>query len=63
LSSQALLAPSVSASRHVSLGGETFGSSTRTGVLPTDRRPGTVSSVQGYYSVSVPAASAALLTR
>ncbi len=61
-SSQALLAPSVSATREVSLGGETFGPSTSAGRLPAERRPA-ISSVQGYYSVSVPAGSAVLLTR
>jgi hypothetical protein len=63
LSSQVLLAPSVSATQHVSLGGETFGSSTRTGRLHAPRRAPQVSSVQGYYSVPVPAGSAVLLTR
>lgn len=63
MTSQALLAPSLSATQGVSLGGETFGSSTRTGRLPAHRRPGRVPAGQGYYSVSVPAGSAVMLSR
>jgi hypothetical protein len=58
-----LRAPALSATSQVTLGGQTFGSSTSTGVLPSDPHPATVSSVLGYYVVHVPPASAVMLTR
>lgn len=63
LRSQSLTAPAVTATSGVSLDGESFGSSTTTGVLAPDRHPATVESVQGRYNVALPGGSAVLLTR
>jgi hypothetical protein len=63
LTSQALKAPSLAATGGVSLGGETFGPSTSTGVLPANPHPTTVPALLGYYTVPLPAGSAVLLTR
>ena len=63
LSSETLSAPSLSATSGVTLGGQSFGARTATGVLPPDPHPGSVPSLLGYYTVAVPAASAVLLTR
>jgi len=57
-----LTAPSLRSSDGVSLGGQTFGSSTSTGVLSGTPEVSTVSPVDGRYAVSLPAGSAALLT-
>ena len=57
-----LQAPSVRASAGVTLGGQSFGAQTATGVLPGPAHPATLSPVKGRYVVSLPAASAALLT-
>ncbi len=56
-----LEAPSVDARGEVTLGGRTFGSETRTGVLPPARTQ-TVTPVRGTYTIALPAGSAALLT-
>jgi hypothetical protein len=58
---QTLQAASVSATSGVTLGGQTFGDETSTGVLPT---PATtpLTPVAGTYTVPLPAGSAALLT-
>jgi hypothetical protein len=57
-----LRAPSVSAQSGVTLGGQSFGAETRTGLLgPPQMQP--VSQLFGSYSIELPAYSAALLTR
>jgi hypothetical protein len=63
LSVQPLLAPSVSATSGVSLGGESFGARTSNGVLPPPRRSAPSQALAGTYTVSVPGGSAVLLTR
>jgi hypothetical protein len=57
-----LRAPSVHATGGVTLGGQTFGAQTTTGVLsgPASHHP--MSPSQGGYPVTVPAASATMLT-
>ena len=57
-----LTAPSLGATGRVSLGGQSFGSSTTTGQLTGSPSTTTVSASGGAYKVSVPAASAAILT-
>jgi Glycosyl hydrolase family 79 C-terminal beta domain len=57
-----LQAPSVSSTNGVTLGGQTFGDQTTTGTLPGPPQTETVTPVLGTYTVTVPAASAALLT-
>jgi hypothetical protein len=57
-----LTAPGLGSAGGVSLGGQTFGSATTTGVLAGAPEVSTVSSVDGRYAVSLPAGSAALLT-
>jgi hypothetical protein len=65
LSVEWLTAPSVSATSGVELGGQTFGPQTTTGALPGP--PGTTqlspSSLFGPFEITVPPASAALLTQ
>jgi hypothetical protein len=56
-----LKAPSAYSTGGVSLGGESFGRSTATGVLPASRSE-SVSARDAAYTVSLPAASAVLLT-
>ncbi|MGE5617535.1 MAG: glycosyl hydrolase family 79 C-terminal domain-containing protein [Candidatus Woesearchaeota archaeon] len=56
-----LLAPSVDARGGVTLGGRTFGGETRTGVLRAPRTQA-VSPRRGTYTITLPPASAALLT-
>ena len=58
---ETLTAPAVNATSGVTLGGQTFGAETSTGTLPT---PGTtpLQSAAGTFTISVPAASAAMLT-
>ena len=63
LSSEALSAPSLSATGGVTLGGQTFGSETTTGTLPGTPTVTPVTPNLGTYTVSLPAASAMLLTR
>ena len=53
---------SLGATGRVSLGGQSFGSSTTTGQLTGSPSTTTVSVSGGAYKVSVPAASAAILT-
>jgi hypothetical protein len=62
LHSQALVAPSVSATGSVTLGGQTFGALTGTGRLPAAQRAAPLAPMRGYYGVAVPAGSAVLLT-
>jgi hypothetical protein len=57
-----LTAPSLDATTGVTLGGQTFGSTTTTGTFPADPAGTTVLPSGGVYSVDVPAASAALLS-
>jgi len=57
-----LRAPSPAASSGVTLGGQTFGPETSTGVLGAPAAT-PVSQLLGWYSVDIPAYSAALLTR
>ncbi|MBV9941047.1 MAG: hypothetical protein JO262_02870 [Solirubrobacterales bacterium] len=57
-----LQAPSVHATRGVTLGGRSFGARTRTGVLPHPRDTVAVRSRGGDYVVRMPAGSAAMLT-
>lgn len=61
--SELLTAPSVQATSGVSLGGESFGTSTSTGVLAGNPHPTQVDPSLGYYTVSLPAGSALMLTR
>jgi hypothetical protein len=60
---QSLLAPGLSATSGVTLGGQTFGTSTSTGTLAGTATGSTIHPLLGTYSVSLPAASAVLLTR
>jgi Glycosyl hydrolase family 79 C-terminal beta domain len=57
-----LRAPSAAATGGVTLGGQTFGTETATGVLPAPAVQ-TIPQLLGSYSVDVPPASAVLLTR
>ncbi|MDQ6748288.1 MAG: glycosyl hydrolase family 79 C-terminal domain-containing protein [Candidatus Dormibacteraeota bacterium] len=56
-----LRAPSVQATSQVTLGGQTFGSQTRTGLLAGPSRVSTLRPVRGTYVVHLPPASASLL--
>jgi hypothetical protein len=47
----------------VTLGGQTFGQETTTGRLPGPAQTQPVRQLLGWYSIEVPAASAALLSR
>jgi hypothetical protein len=55
-------APSASATSGVTLGGQSFGPETATGSLPAPRLE-PAAQMFGWYSVELPPASAALLTR
>jgi hypothetical protein len=57
-----LRAPSVHATTNVTLGGQTFGSQTGTGQLAGTAQTTTLAPANGTYVVSVPAASATMLT-
>ena len=57
-----LQAPSVLAKRGVTLGGQSFGARTATGVLSGPDRSVVLGPVAGDYVLHVPAASAAMLT-
>jgi len=57
-----LQAPALDAATGVVLGGQSFGPSTATGVLPGPPATTTVSPSSGKYSVTLPPASAAMLT-
>jgi hypothetical protein len=60
---QRLQAPSVTATSGVTLGGQTFGRSTTTGKLTGRARTEHVVAAGGSYTVTLPAASAAMLTQ
>jgi hypothetical protein len=62
-SAESLLAPSISATRGIALGGQGFGSNTGTGTLPGSPTVTTINPQSGVYSVELPPASAILLTR
>ncbi len=57
-----LLAPNVDATTGITLGGQTFGSETSTGVLTGPQDTTTLTQAGGTFSVTLPAASATLLT-
>jgi hypothetical protein len=57
-----LSAPSISSTSGVTLGGQTFGKETKTGILASPRTT-PIEATQGTYTISVPAASAVLLTQ
>ncbi len=57
-----LRAPSITAESGVTLGGQTFGSTTSTGVLAGHAQATTLDPTAGTYVVQVPAASATMLT-
>jgi hypothetical protein len=57
-----LLAPRLSATAGVTLGGQSFGAATTTGQLARTRRLTMVKPRGGAYTASLPAGSAALLT-
>jgi hypothetical protein len=59
---QRLRAPRVDASRRVTLAGQTFGSETGTGLLSGQRRVTRLAPVSERYMITLPAASAAMLT-
>jgi hypothetical protein len=60
---KALVAPSLSATTGVTFGGQTFGNSTARGRLFGRPQAGTVNPFFGRYTVTLPAASALLLTK
>jgi Glycosyl hydrolase family 79 C-terminal beta domain len=60
---ESLSAPGVSATSGVKLGGQTFGDETRTGVLGGAPQTQTVAPASGTYTITIPPASAALLTQ
>jgi hypothetical protein len=57
-----LRAPSISATSGVTLGGQTFGAETATGVLAGPAAHRTIAVSGGGYPVTVPPASATMLT-
>jgi hypothetical protein len=57
-----LTAPSISSKSGVTLGGQSFGSSTTTGHLAGAENHESVTAIRGSYAVKLPPASAALLT-
>lgn len=57
-----LTAPSAHATRGVTLDGQSFGAATRTGTLQGIRRTSSIPTSAGDYEVTLPAASAAMLT-
>lgn len=57
-----LTAPSATATDGVTLGGQSFGDQTATGVLAGQAQTSTVSPLLGLYALSVPATSATMLT-
>jgi len=58
-----LLAPAVSSTDGVTLGGQSFGDETSTGVLPAPPQTETVTPTLGQYTITLPPASAAMLTQ
>jgi hypothetical protein len=59
---QLLTAPSLRSTSGVTLGGQSFGASTTTGVLAGPPKTDAVAPTRGGYAVQVPPASAAMLT-
>ena len=57
-----LTAPAATATSGVTLGGQSFGAETGTGILAAPRTS-SVSQLFGWYSIELPADSVALLTR
>jgi hypothetical protein len=57
-----LIAPSAYATSNITLGGQTFGAQTTTGVLSGPPATTTITPSSGVYTVTLPAASAAMLT-
>ncbi|MGO9900987.1 MAG: glycosyl hydrolase family 79 C-terminal domain-containing protein [Solirubrobacteraceae bacterium] len=57
-----LLAPSLTATTGVTLGGQTFAQNTTTGTLTGTRQTTTISPASGRYPITLPAASATMLT-
>ncbi|MGB8880665.1 MAG: hypothetical protein WCD11_30470, partial [Solirubrobacteraceae bacterium] len=57
-----LRAPGIAARSGVTLGGETFGTATATGVLPGRFTGATVRPTKGAYVLQLPESSAAMLT-
>jgi hypothetical protein len=57
-----LTAPSLAATRHIDIGGQTFGAATTTGSLAGRRKTPELRPRGGAFAVTLPAASAALLT-
>jgi hypothetical protein len=57
-----LWAPSIAATTHVTVGGQSFGPNTSTGLLPGQSRKIAVVPVAGRYAVRLPPATAAMLT-
>lgn len=57
-----LIAPSVYATGNITLGGQTFGAQTTTGVLSGPPATATIMPSSGVYTVTLPAATAAMLT-
>jgi hypothetical protein len=58
-----LQAPDVAATSEVTLGGQSFGPQTTSGTLPGEARAASVSPFAGTYEVTLPPASAAMLTK
>jgi hypothetical protein len=58
-----LQAPSPASTSGVTLGGQTFGTSTTTGTLPEPLVTTPLSSFFGKYTITVPPASAAVITQ
>jgi hypothetical protein len=63
LTSEALRAPSLDATSGVTLDGESFAPGTTTGLLPRNPHPTRITPLLGSYLVSLPPASAVMLTR
>ncbi len=63
VSIERLEAPSLTATKDVAFGGQSFGNDTTTGALPGQPVFDQASSGNGTYSISLPAASAAVVTR
>lgn len=63
LSAETLSAPSLSSTNGVTWGGQSFGDSTTTGVLPGAPTTTPVTPAGGTYTIDLPAGSAMLLTR
>ena len=57
-----LTAPGLRAKHHIALGGQSFGTTTRTGLLAGERNTSEISAHEGVYAIRLPPTSAALLT-